>query len=65
MGRSDKVTEEKDYTLELHMATFRSFMKELGLRGVTLVVQDWYVGPFIEQFCSYGNLLKQRTADLL
>jgi len=40
-GRSDKLSEEGDYTFSLHLKTLEGFMAGLGLADMTLVVQDW------------------------
>jgi haloalkane dehalogenase len=40
-GRSDKLTETTDYTFGRHIDWLHGFITELGLRDVTLVVQDW------------------------
>lgn len=40
-GRSDKYTETADYTFEMHRDTLVSFIEELDLTGITVVVQDW------------------------
>ncbi len=40
-GRSDKLVERTDYTLARHIEWLQSFISNLDLRGVTLVVQDW------------------------
>jgi haloalkane dehalogenase len=40
-GRSDKPTDPTDYTLRRHVAWLQSFVSSVGLRDITLVVQDW------------------------
>jgi len=40
-GRSDKLTDRKDYTFELHRKTLVGFIDALKLEGITLVVHDW------------------------
>jgi haloalkane dehalogenase len=40
-GRSDKPSEQKDYTFERHVAWVTSFVEQLGLRDITLFGQDW------------------------
>lgn len=40
-GRSDKPTRESEYTIQRHAGHFGALMDELGLDGVTLVLQDW------------------------
>lgn len=40
-GRSDKPENEAEYSLARHVAHFGALMDELGLDGITLVVQDW------------------------
>jgi haloalkane dehalogenase len=40
-GRSDKPTRIEDYSYDFHSAALERFADELGLRDVTLVVQDW------------------------
>jgi haloalkane dehalogenase len=40
-GRSDKFSDQQDYSFEMHRRTLASFIEKLGLIHVTLVVQDW------------------------
>ena len=40
-GRSDKPQSGREYSLERHVRHFTALMDELGLEGVTLVLQDW------------------------
>ena len=40
-GRSDKLTEMSEYSFKLHYETLVSFIEELNLERITLVVQDW------------------------
>jgi haloalkane dehalogenase len=40
-GRSDKYSEMRDYSFQMHRDTLIGFIHELGLEGITLVVQDW------------------------
>lgn len=40
-GRSDKPERESEYTIQRHAKHFGELMGELGLDGVTLVLQDW------------------------
>jgi len=40
-GRSDKLRNKKGYSFQMHKATLNSFIKDLDLNGITLVVQDW------------------------
>jgi haloalkane dehalogenase len=40
-GRSDKLTEMSEYSFQLHRDTLVSFIEQLDLDGITLVVQDW------------------------
>ena len=40
-GRSDKFSDAEDYTFEMHRQTVASFIEELNLTSITLVVQDW------------------------
>ncbi|MCJ7538000.1 MAG: haloalkane dehalogenase [Anaerolineales bacterium] len=40
-GRSDKYSEQDDYSFQMHRDTLTNFIQELGLEGITLVVQDW------------------------
>ena len=40
-GRSDKPERESEYTIQRHARHFGELMNELGLDGVTLVLQDW------------------------
>ena len=52
-GRSDKYSERDDYTFEMHRNTLMRFLEELGLEGITAVVQDW------------GGLIGLRVATLM
>jgi len=40
-GRSDKPTRMQDYTYQRHVDWVASWLTELGLRDITVVVQDW------------------------
>ena len=40
-GRSDKPVHDEVYTFAFHRNTLLSFIKRLGLSGITLVCQDW------------------------
>lgn len=40
-GRSDKPVSEDIYTWDFHRGSLTAFVDRLGLRDVTLVVQDW------------------------
>lgn len=40
-GRSDKLTQTKHYSFQLHFDQVCSFIEKMDLTGVTLVVQDW------------------------
>lgn len=40
-GRSDKFSDSEDYTFQMHSDTLAGFIKQLDLRDVTAVVQDW------------------------
>jgi haloalkane dehalogenase len=40
-GRSDKPEDEGFYTFSSHRATLVALLRDLGLKNVTLVVQDW------------------------
>ncbi len=40
-GRSDKPTDQDDYTYARHVDWVGSFVRELGLRDVVLFAQDW------------------------
>ena len=40
-GRSDKYPVMEDYSFQMHRDTLIGFIHELGLGGITLVVQDW------------------------
>jgi haloalkane dehalogenase len=40
-GRSDKLTEMSEYSFKLHHDALVSFIEQLNLEGITLVVQDW------------------------
>lgn len=52
-GRSDKHSERADYTFEMHRNTLVRFIEEMGLEGITAVVQDW------------GGLIGLRVATLM
>lgn len=40
-GRSDKLTAKSDYTFELHERTITELIRNLDLKNITLVCQDW------------------------
>jgi len=40
-GRSDKFTDIGDYSYQMHVDTLASFVDQLDLRNLTLVMQDW------------------------
>lgn len=40
-GRSDKYTEEEDYSFRMHLETLAGVVETLDLTNITLVVQDW------------------------
>jgi haloalkane dehalogenase len=40
-GKSDKPAEMSDYTYQRHVNWMTAFMKELDLKNITLVCQDW------------------------
>lgn len=40
-GRSDKYTEEDEYSFQMHMDTLAGVVEALDLTNITLVVQDW------------------------
>ena len=40
-GRSDKFTEQSEYSFQMHCDTLAGFIKSLSLNRITLVVQDW------------------------
>jgi haloalkane dehalogenase len=40
-GRSDKFSDREDYSFRMHRDTLASFIEELKLERITLVVQDW------------------------
>lgn len=40
-GRSDKFPQISDYTYQMHVDTLDAFVRELDLRDLTLVMQDW------------------------
>ena len=40
-GRSDKPTEQSDYTYARHLAWLRSLLDQLGLADINLFCQDW------------------------
>jgi len=52
-GRSDKYTEVDEYTYEMHRDTLIGFIEGLGLRNITVVVQDW------------GGLIGLRVATMI
>jgi haloalkane dehalogenase len=40
-GRSDKLTQEADYTFDMHRTMLIRFIERLDLQNITLVCQDW------------------------
>jgi haloalkane dehalogenase len=40
-GKSDKPTNESDYSYQSHMDWMLSFIEQLDLKNITLVCQDW------------------------
>jgi len=40
-GRSDKPTEQSDYTYQLHVDWVKEFLRNTDLKDITLVCQDW------------------------
>lgn len=40
-GKSDKLTNRKDYSFQLHYEALEHFIRTLKLNNITLVVQDW------------------------
>ena len=40
-GRSDKYTEQDEYSFQMHRDVLVAFIEQLDLRDVTVVVQDW------------------------
>ncbi len=40
-GKSDKPTEQSDYTYQKHIDWMKSFIQQLDLSGITLFCQDW------------------------
>lgn len=40
-GRSDKYTEQSEYSFQMHYGTLAGFINALALEQITLVVQDW------------------------
>lgn len=40
-GRSDKFTEQSEYSFKMHCDTLAGFIDALSLKQITLVVQDW------------------------
>ena len=40
-GKSDKPTDWRDYTYQMHLDTLKHFCDTLDLKDITLVVQDW------------------------
>ncbi len=40
-GKSDKFTEEADYSIKMHIDTLMAFIDRLSLNNITVVVQDW------------------------
>jgi haloalkane dehalogenase len=40
-GKSDKPRSDETYTFNFHRSSMLSFIEQLGLRNITLVVQDW------------------------
>mgnify|MGYP000977575779 CR=1 FL=1 len=63
-GRSDKPTEQSDYSYERHVAWMSAWMKDIDLSNITLFCQDWggliglrLVAAFPERFArvAVGN----------
>jgi haloalkane dehalogenase len=40
-GKSDKFTERREYSFQMHRDSLVAFLDRLGLAGITLVCQDW------------------------
>lgn len=40
-GRSDKPADKKDHTYRNHVEWMKSFLRNLDLKNITLVCQDW------------------------
>jgi len=40
-GRSDKFRNTEDYSFQMHRDTLKSFIENLDLNGITLIVHDW------------------------
>ncbi|MCP4122100.1 MAG: haloalkane dehalogenase [Bacteroidetes bacterium] len=40
-GRSDKPTEQSDYTYQFHVDWMKEFLQRTGLKNITLFCQDW------------------------
>ena len=40
-GRSDKPASQDDYTYQFHVDAITDFVRQLDLKGITLVCQDW------------------------
>jgi haloalkane dehalogenase len=40
-GRSDKLARREDYSYQMHVDSIEAFIKQLNLRNITLVCQDW------------------------
>jgi haloalkane dehalogenase len=40
-GRSDKFSDQADYSFDMHRSTIARFIEKLDLQGITAVVQDW------------------------
>ena len=40
-GKSDKYSKVSDYSFELHFNTLQTFIEQLNLKAINLVVQDW------------------------
>ncbi len=65
-GKSDKFTERRQYSFQMHRDSLAAFLDRLGLDGITLVCQDWggliglrLVGEMPERF---ARLVLMNTA---
>lgn len=62
-GRSDKPTEQSDYTFNFHRDYLLELVERLDLRNVTLVVQDW--GGLLGLTLPVDERFKPRLSRLL
>jgi len=58
-GRSDKFTEQKEYSYDMHYNTLKAVVEHLRLHDITLVVQDWGGLLGLPFALKHGNLFSK------